>query len=475
MTVHNITSVCTHVRIYEEHQVLKDNSVKIPRRLLAATASLAAAATATLTGASVAHADTSPPHGKLIGSLVPDARQPQPPSALVEAPITSEKTCEPTAPGSRERAAGATKACVQDTPVQSSGAASKADAAPAARAKRSADTCTAKPGTWQFTRHTSCLNGKIVTFTLEGDKGGVLGTALIKVNNSATLDARGGTWNETETIKVAEVTGEVKSLNITFEAACDGLCTMTADRPWAGSKTLSLGQSATGTVTYKSTVAAQRRSHVSTRYNMYITQAGTVPTKPNVSWSNPRQIRCDAEMRDNTGNWGTGCVYSQADLRADLNLPLHEYGAAAATYLYAQTNLKDHWGVVDNPLRRNDDRRTAYENRQRTCGYKSSVPFVKYDEIIVKDDSCDEYPFAGTMEGGNDGGLCAEIVPLRDGVTGEWKTFNADDKRPVTGNEPCVRGHVPHDENSAAGGRYGNFVQDERVLNDEKFTVTITA
>jgi hypothetical protein len=56
---------------------------------------------------------------------------------------------------------------------------------------------------------------------------------------------------------------------------------------------------------------------------------------------------------------------------------------------------------------------------------------LPFDDSVVLDDSCDEFPFAGTYEGGTDGGLCAEIVPQYE--DGAWYIHQADDSRPVTG------------------------------------------
>ncbi len=81
---------------------------------------------------------------------------------------------------------------------------------------------------------------------------------------------------------------------------------------------------------------------------------------------------------------------------------------------------------------------TSKANRYRTCEEGSSIPFHRQDDI--QDDSCDEYPFAGTFEGGTNGGLCAEILPKFE--DGGWKIYYFVGRQP-TGNEPCVRGHVP--------------------------------
>ncbi|WP_439145616.1 NucA/NucB deoxyribonuclease domain-containing protein [Streptomyces canus] len=111
----------------------------------------------------------------------------------------------------------------------------------------------------------------------------------------------------------------------------------------------------------------------------------------------------------------------------------------------------------------------ANSNRRATCEDGTFVPF---DDDIVVDDSCDEFPFAGTYEGGTVGSFCADIVPLFE--DGQWYIYEASADKPVTYHEPCVRGHVPLTYNSAAGGKYGSFVQTDRVLDTESFNVTVT-
>ncbi|MCX4688603.1 hypothetical protein OG401_30630 [Kitasatospora purpeofusca] len=89
----------------------------------------------------------------------------------------------------------------------------------------------------------------------------------------------------------------------------------------------------------------------------------------------------------------------------------------------------------------------------------------------VTDDSCDEYPFAGTSQGGHTG--CADIVPQLE--NGQWKLYAVKGRPDVTLHEPCVRGRVPLTQNQAAGGKYGSFVQTDRIMDAEKFVVSITS
>jgi hypothetical protein len=51
--------------------------------------------------------------------------------------------------------------------------------------------------------------------------------------------------------------------------------------------------------------------------------------------------------------------------------------------------------------------------------------------------------------------------------------YEARTDNPVTGTEPCVRRHV-NDDNSAAGGPLGRYVQRDRVLDTEKYNVYVT-
>lgn len=276
-----------------------------------------------------------------------------------------------------------------------------------------------------------------------------------------TLNAASTTWNEAVTVRMTSASGVVTALNIGFNASCASPCAMSKATPWAGARTLTVVQSATGTVTYTETLAAGALNTFTPQYRVFVTHAGVLPGQPTASWSSPAQIRCDNQVGSNPG-----CVYPT--VRADLVLPASQYGAAAITYLWAQVNLPDGWGQT-TPLRRLASTATADSNRRNTCEDGTFVPLPN----AVQDDSCDEFPFAGTYEGGTNGGLCADIAPILE--NGQWQIYQANPSKPVTLQEPCVRGHVPLPQNSAAGGKYGSFVQTDRVLDTERFNVVVTA
>ncbi|GGU89840.1 hypothetical protein GCM10010182_00320 [Actinomadura cremea] len=425
---------------------------------LVAIASLAITTTAfTGTASAAPSGPAKPAQGKLLTTLSPEtlpAAAPAP--ALGQTPIDREKHCAPTVPGSKERATGAVKECVQVAPATADARNSSTRSAPAA-----AVTCGAPPDYWSWSRHGYCFNDFRFTYTLYDADGTVTGTGEVSLTSKAELNATSRWWNQEFTATVTKLTGNVSSIVFDLEASCDNGCGMINKSPWPA-KVLNLGQSVTGHVTFDTIVSSGQSTMVTPTFHYRMFQIGDTPGDFDFSFPFPQKVRCDAEVVSTPG-----CVISASP--ATLHLPISQYGAAAVTYWYAQTQLIDHWGASDSPLMRMASKAGAEANRARTCGSHSSDPFVPLPQYIPQD-SCDEYPFAATYQGGSDGGQCAEIMPnLEDG---QW-VFYVPNGVP-TGNEPCVRGHVSLPVNQAAGGKYGNFVQNERVLDTEKFKVSVT-
>ncbi|MDW4901327.1 hypothetical protein RB625_23220 [Streptomyces californicus] len=373
--------------------------------------------------------------------------------------FSTGESCSPIASSARAALGGAVKACVETKSLESASTIAARTAKPVAAAEACAIT---QPGYWGWTRTGGiCLNGMQTTYTLYGDKGAVLGTGRRDVKSSMDLSSTSTTWNELLTVKVTAVTGQVKNLNIAFDVQCTSACSPISNRPWAGVKTLGLGAQASGSVTYKSNVASGTRDSFQTKYHMYVTTTGSIPTQPNVNWDSPVQakLRCDAELST------PGCVIPERRANLEYSLSDPKHGSAAAVYSFAQDHLRD-WA----PLSRADGLSVA--NRERTCGAKSSDPFLPMPDY-VPNDSCDEFPFAGSLEGGTNGALCADILPLYE--NGQWMIYEARTDKPVTYTEPCVRGHVALDANESAGGKYGAFVKSQRILDIEKYNVNIVA
>lgn len=438
---------------------------KYTRRILAAAVAMTAVTSLAVASGSASAADQS---SQPLGSpLIPAETVETPTTQVAIADTSSSEQCGSTTPGSPEWLAGATTTCVKIAPQASTSESTSATTLADTEAATTGGVCSiAQSGYWTWQRFGSCMKDMLVDYTLYSDRGAVLGTGRLNVTTSMTLNFNSSTWNELVTVTLTSTTGQVTSLNVAFDAGCTSPCTMSKPAPWTGAKILTRGQSASGTVTYTDSPATGDWDTFTTKYHMYVTQSGTVPTQPNVNWSNPRSIRCDKAAYGTT----SGCVYPH--VRANLILPLSQYGAAAATYLWAQQNLPDGWGDK-TPLRRFASELGSRLHREQTCGSRSSDPFQPFPDTVVYKDSCDEFPFARTYEGGTNGALCADILPKK--VGDQWFVSPANPAKPWTFSEPCARGHVPQPENSAAGGKLGSFPNTDRVLDAEKYNVTITA
>lgn len=319
-----------------------------------------------------------------------------------------------------------------------------------------------KDGEWTYSRRSGlCLTGAQGRYTLYDEKGKVLGTGLIDINTSLTLRQNTTEFKETISLKVTEVTDAVKSLNIGFAVQCTSTCTPTTRRPWYGNKTLLQEQSVSGEVAYNSRVASGAYDSFQTKYFMTVTANGATPVDPNMSWESPAElkIRCDEDMGGESTS--RGCVVPiRETLEYSLSDPIH--GAASAVYQYGQA-LRG-----NAPLSRGEG--LSSTNRARTCESKID-PFVRRPDINAEDE-CDEFPFAGTYEGGTEGALCADVIPVLQ--NGKWVITQARANKPLTGQEPCVRANMSAEANGSAGGKLGSFFRNYRILDTEKFDMEFT-
>ncbi len=259
------------------------------RRILSAATSLAAVASLALAG-SVHASDHSqqPTNDHQVLGTVEAASLPSADPSQGGVKIGSSESCSPIALSEQAAHSGATKACVSTKPLtRPSSALARTSGQLAAN-----EACDiTKPGYWTWTRTGGmCLNGMETTYTLRDDKGKVLGTGVMNVKSSMALDAASTSWKELITVQVTAVTGQVKNLNIAFDVGCTSSCSATNSRPWTGGKSLGKGAQASGSVAYTDKVASGGVDNVQTKYHMYVTTTGSIPTQPNVNWQScPRQ------------------------------------------------------------------------------------------------------------------------------------------------------------------------------------------
>ncbi|MFE2942884.1 DNA/RNA non-specific endonuclease [Streptomyces sp. NPDC059255] len=385
--------------------------------------------------------------------------------------VAAGEHCEPVRPGSREGRAGAVEACVTTsvTPVKPGGREAPAaarQAAPAVAADDDSATCAiTTPGMWNYGRFGYCVNGLTVLYLLKDGNGKEIGTGTLDVATSALLPADRKTWNEYVTVTMTGATGAVTALTAKFRSACSTGCKATKTAPWYGGD-LVKGQSVNGFVSYSSTPAAGAKVEFTTSYQLYVTSPGAQITDPNASWSNPERIRCDDDVRDTTSSTSTpgpGCVVPS--VMPVVRMSANASGsAAAAGYLWAQENLADGWGR-DKPLTR--AKSGIADRTNRTCG--GSKPFEAKPDYIAND-SCGEFPFAATHEGGTDGARCAEIIPNYS--SGGWDFLEPDGG--TDRGSPCARVHAPLADNQAAEAQLFEGFVNQRVVEAEQFKVEIT-
>ncbi|MEU5537479.1 hypothetical protein [Streptomyces sp. NPDC020362] len=314
------------------------------------------------------------------------------------------------------------------------------------------------------TRHDYCIQHD-VTYTLYSKPGEEIGHATMRVVTKASPNARGRAWTEDVTVTATEVTSRVGAIEFALRATCSGQCTMNKPHAWDGRHVLlNAGESKHDFLLYWSDVAQDGVTDILPTYytDVYSVNETEPGERDNGVW-NGVYVRCDDQLARPYP--GAGCIVSGT--MANVDIPKSSYGAAAVTYEWAQNNLTgNNFGTKDKPLQRDASEKNADNRRAQSCD-RAPMPFVK--DPTVTDDSCDEFPFAKSTQGGTNGSLCAEITP-RLVSAGVW---TVQIQRNPAG-APCVRSHVPQGENTGAGGQLGRAVVSERILDHEWYAVTIT-
>jgi hypothetical protein len=156
------------------------------------------------------------------------------------------------------------------------------------------------------------------------------------------------------------------------------------------------------------------------------------------------------------------------------NVTFHksQYRAAAVTYEWAQKSLKSAvTGTKVNPLHRdpNSDESWTKTKRRRTC---KNLPYpFPADPLLVPEDSCDEFPFARSFEGGKPNNLCVDILPKE--VGGVWDVANVRVMRGDPDTAACVRSHVTERDNEDAGNELAQATRSARILGGEAYFVIV--
>ncbi|QEV16185.1 NucA/NucB deoxyribonuclease domain-containing protein [Streptomyces alboniger] len=386
-------------------------------------------------------------------------------------------TCTATTPGSQLARQGAVRTCVKERPITArdlarirasttalSGvaAAPREDVDPGDNPDASPEAlCTSKKRQDVVAnRHAYCMRHAIV-YLLENHAGDTIGTAELLVTARSAVDPYSVRWQENIAVFAGNYNG-VSAVRLALSSSCT-VC-MPGPPAWGGRAIeLRAGEEdQSGQLSYEST---NRGGHERSRSVIaYQSQTESPDAEyPVISygqWAGPA-VACDGMVGGNPG-----CIAT--DNQARVVLSKSQYGAAAVAYEWAQNNLSDNnaMGTAKRPLTRDGDDARAKSRSYYTCKAPPK-PFVA-DPTVVNDE-CDEFPFARTRQGGTIGSMCAEIIPRYVGG-GAWRVDVIRDE-PVA---PCIRAHVPSDQNQNAGRSLGRQVQSERILQGEAYQVVIT-
>jgi hypothetical protein len=310
-------------------------------------------------------------------------------------------------------------------------------------------------------RFFTCLRG-IETYTLTNVVDGVpttpVGGISFLVTQQVDLAANSTSWSEEDTLTIENgsrwgiMEGPLSILSWTAE--CSSACTATDPEPFPPGSLLTEGESLTGGRTFEDPQQKGSSDTTTISYELSM-EALAVPTvngPSNVGYSFP-DVRCDNSVGSNAG-----CVFPS--FTPTFNVNAATFPLAAEGVRWAQNNLATHPGTegAGEPLHRQATVSKQRANRRKVC----NTGWVT--DPAVTDDSCDEYPFAATQEGGSMVGTsCAEIVPNDDGTVTVAQ---------AAGASTCSRAHVPLSQNTDVGGDLGRFVQDQRVLDGDPYWVS---
>ncbi|MEV5549738.1 DNA/RNA non-specific endonuclease [Streptomyces sp. NPDC052309] len=381
----------------------------------------------------------------------------------------SGEECTATAPGSKERRAGAVESCVTVTPAPAKTKTRTAFAATATAAATAASTTAAadagscditSPGNYSYERFSYCVSGINVTYILRDSRGLEIGRGVLAVSTGADLSPTATTWSEQVTVTMTGASGDVTSLNAKFRASCDAGCTATKTAPWYGGS-ITLGQTLTGTVTYSSPQTTGSSASFYTSYAMYVTSPGATATDPNASWKNAREIRCDDAVG---GTSVAGCAVPSVMAVVPMSATASDPGGAVAAYGWAQKSLNGGWGKKGSPLTRSTSGVAA--RTAATCGGFTAQP------DLVDSDSCGDFPFGEAKEGGAAGSQCVEVIPNLG--NGEWDTYVLNDGHVLDPSAPCVQAHVTPTEKQFADTQLADGFRDQRVIDTDQFELTVS-
>jgi hypothetical protein len=299
--------------------------------------------------------------------------------------------------------------------------------------------------------------------------GAPVGWAHITITQDFQLANNGASWAETDTLRMDAAGGVVAAgLSATWTAGCNSNCQVTRPAPFAPGTWVAPGQILTGIMEFSNPQSRGGIDHFAPGYTLAMISPGSLGDAPAV-WATP-QLRCDFQV-----GRSAGCVIPEAVPTFEVNS--EDNPIAAFGIRWAQQNLATHPGLAGSgePLRRLANRSDQRKNRNIVCGSGWSP-----DLLTVPTDSCDEYPFAATKQGGSmPGPECAELKPHVNLLSLPWRVATGPDGQSIADvvqapapNTTCARVHVPLSQNTDIGGDLGRFATSQRLVDNDPYWVS---
>ncbi|MGI5506346.1 NucA/NucB deoxyribonuclease domain-containing protein [Lentzea sp. CA-135723] len=307
---------------------------------------------------------------------------------------------------------------------------------------------------WRHTRFSACWRAGLTYTARDARTGNPVGSARFTITQEISLDPNSTNITENASLLMVagSASGVVTTMLASWTASCNSLCSTTDPNPFSNSSPIAGGETLSGDMAYSNPQTKGVVDSFQTSYMLHLVSPGSFLDTP-VNYSAPT-LRCD-----NAVGSSSGCVVP--DHIPTLNVDSLEFPVAAAGVRWAQNNLAGHPGLKTGgtPLRREAVTARQRANRWKVC----DASFTKLS--TVPSDSCDEFPFAATKQGGSmNGPDCAEIIPSNNGTVTVLK--------PAGSTTTCMRAHVPLPQNRDVGGDLGQFVQGQRILDDGPYWVT---
>lgn len=320
-------------------------------------------------------------------------------------------------------------------------------------------------GEWWYEREWFCIIDQgVIINTIDTSNGSVIGQATYTVTHAGGLDPQGGTWTNFTALYLSAQWGNYASI-VSDSNACSPCSGIQSGSPWPGTQTAVPGVAVTGSDNLSDgPLPGSIDNGINVIWNDTFECPGCV-TSATVNYTFSNLVRCDAQA--NTGS-AVGCAIGS--WVPELVLTGYSTGNTSTAFVsWFQSNNTDHWGQYPNgaPLTRLNNPTQRDANRAAMCSGFVANP-------LVTNDSCDEFPFAATYQSGNMLGLtasqCSQVVPQWNSTAGTWAFVPYPGYLPT---QRCGIGHVTLSDNSSTGGMYGNFILNNRVIDQDQFYLGI--